>query len=239
MWTRRRRAERGPRLAAVRPIVDRQLDTLAGVGRTIRGRLAKLGLRTVRDLIEHAPFRYVGARPISTLFEDAEEVSIEATVGRVTTRRPRRRLSIVEAAVADESGQVRATWFNQPWVAEQLEPGSRVRLIGTLRRGTFAVRAHEPVSAHADLVPVYPAGEEVTPKKLRELVLEALPRDVPDPLPSALKERSRLPLQGRCVARAAPPALRSTRPSSGARGSRSRSCSSSSSASRVPRGRTR
>jgi ATP-dependent DNA helicase RecG len=175
--------------------LERPLDSLPGVGKTIRGRLAKLGLRTVRDLIEHAPFRYVGARPISTLFEDGEEVSIEATVRRVTTRKPRRRLSIVEAAVSDESGQIRATWFNQPWVAEQLQPGERVRLIGTLRRGTFAVRAHEPVSAHADLVPVYPAGEEVTPKKLRELVLEALPRDAPDPLPSALKERSRLPLK--------------------------------------------
>ena len=44
-------------------------------------------------------------------------------------------------------------------------------------------------------MPVYPAGEDVTPKKLRELVLEALPRDVADPLPAALKQRSGLPLK--------------------------------------------
>ena len=149
----------------------------------------------MRDLVEHAPFRYVGAQPISSLFEDGEEVSIEGTVGRVSKRNPRRRLSIVEATVADESGQIRATWFNQPWVADQLRPGMRLRLIGSLRRGTFAVRAHEPASQHADLVPVYPAGEDVTPKKLRELVLAALPRDVADPLPAALKQRERLPLK--------------------------------------------
>src|SRR5438093_4737865 len=175
--------------------LDRPLDTLPGVGKTISARLAKLGLRTVRDLLEHAPFRYVGARPISSLFGEGEEVSIEGTVGRVTKRNPRRRLSIVEAAVSDESGEIRATWFNQPWVAEQLRPGTRLRLIGSIRRGTFAVRAHEQASEHADLVPVYPAGEDVTPKKLRELVLAALPRDVADPLPAALKARERLPVK--------------------------------------------
>ena len=177
--------------------LDRPLDTLPGVGKTIRARLAKLGLRSVRDLVEHAPFRYVGARPISSLFGEVDEVSIEGTVGRVAKRMPRgRRLTIVEATISDDSGQIRATWFNQPWVAEQLREGSRVRLIGTLRQGGFAVRAHEPASTHAELVPVYPATEDVTPKKLRELVLAALPRDVADPLPATLKERERLPARG-------------------------------------------
>jgi len=181
----------------VRPAdLARPLDTLPGVGKTIRARLAKLGLLTVGDLLEHAPFRYVGARPISSLFGEGEEVSIEGTVvGKVTKRSPRRRLSIVEATVSDESGQIRATWFNQPWVTEQLTAGTRLRLIGSVRRGTFSVRAHEPASAHAELVPMYPAGEDVTPKKLRELVLAALPRDVADPLPAELKEQERLPLK--------------------------------------------
>jgi ATP-dependent DNA helicase RecG len=173
--------------------LGRPLDSLPGVGKTIRARLAKLGLRTVRDLLEHAPFRYVSASPISSLFGEGGEVSIEGTVGRVSKRSPRRRMSIVEATVSDDSGQIRATWFNQPWVAEQLRPGMRLRLIGSVRRGTFAVRTHEPASEHADLIPVYPAGEEMTPKKLRELVLAALPRDVADPLPAALKQQQGLP----------------------------------------------
>jgi ATP-dependent DNA helicase RecG len=187
--------ERWPAPRCLPADLDRPLDSLPGVGKTIRGRLARLGLRDVRDLLEHAPFRYVGARPISSLFGEGEEVAIEATIGRVSSRRPRRRLTIVEATVSDESGSIRATWFNQPWVADSLRPGERVRLIGSLRRGTFAVRAHEPATGDADLVPVYPATEDVTPKKLRELVLAALPRDVADPLPAALKERERLPLR--------------------------------------------
>ena len=117
---------------------------------------------------------------------------------RVSKRRPRPRLTIVEATVADESGSIRATWFNQPWVADQLEPGLRVRLIGTVRRGSFAVRSHELAGGTGEaLVPVYRATEDVTPKKLRELVSAALDsvRDVPDPLPAGLKARRALPLK--------------------------------------------
>jgi hypothetical protein len=87
--------------------LGRPLDSLPGVGKTIRARLAKLGLRTVRDLLEHAPFRYVSASPISSLFGEGGEVSIEGTVGRVSKRSPRRRMSIVEATVSDDSGQIR------------------------------------------------------------------------------------------------------------------------------------
>jgi ATP-dependent DNA helicase RecG len=190
LWPRPRSLARPERL-------DLPLDTLPGVGPTIAKRLAKLGLESVRDLLEHAPFRYVGARPISSISGDGEEVSIEVTVGRVSSRRVRARMTIVEADVSDDTGRIRATWFNQPWVAEQLRTGSRVRLIGTLRRGSFAVRAHEGVDGHAELVPVYPAGEAVTPKKLRGLVSEALhhARDLGEPLPAGLRAADGLPLR--------------------------------------------
>jgi ATP-dependent DNA helicase RecG len=118
---------------------------------------------------------------------------------RISKRRARGRLTIVEATVADDSGSIKAVWFNQPWVADQLEPGARVRLIGTVRRGSFSVRSHEREGAprQEPLVPVYHASEEIAPKKLRELVGAALGSagDVPDPLPADLKARRELPLK--------------------------------------------
>ena len=52
-------------------------------------------------------------------------------------------------------------------------------------------------SATADFAPVYPASEEISAAKLRELVAAALPhaRDQPDPLPAALKAERGLPLR--------------------------------------------
>jgi ATP-dependent DNA helicase RecG len=174
---------------------------LPGVGPALEKRLAKLGLRRVRDVLEHRPRRYeapVPERRIADLFGE-DEVAIAGTVRSVSVRRPRRRLSIVQAVVADESDQVRAIWFNQQWLADKLAPGTAVRLRGQLKRGEFHVRSYDldGVSATADFAPVYPASEEVNVKRLRTLVESALvrARDFVDPLPAELKERKRLPLK--------------------------------------------
>jgi ATP-dependent DNA helicase RecG len=175
--------------------------TLSGVGPALQQKLAKLGLRRIRDLLEHRPHRYeqaVPERPIADLLA-GEEAAIAGEVVRVSVRRPSRRLAIVQARVADGSDEITAVWFNQAWLAEKLQPGTRVRLRGQLKRNEFAVRSYDlnGVSATADFAPVYPASEEVPPKRLRTLVDRALPfaRDLPDALPAPLKVRERLPLR--------------------------------------------
>jgi ATP-dependent DNA helicase RecG len=181
--------------------LEEGVRVLPGVGPALEKRLGKLGLRRVRDVLEHRPRRYeapVPERRIADLFGE-EEVAIAGTVRSVTVRRPRRRLSIVQAVVADESDQIRAIWFNQQWLADKLAPGTAVRLRGQLKRGEFHVRSYDldGVSATADFAPVYPASEEVNVKRLRTLAESALERarDVVDPLPAELKERTRLPFK--------------------------------------------
>ena len=178
--------------------LDREADSLRGVGPTVSKRLAKLGLRTVRDLLEHAPFRYEAAvpeRPIAELLI-GEEAAVAGTVKRVSSRRTRRRLTVQTAVVADATGTISAVWFNQPWLEQQLQEGTSVRLRGQLRRrGEFGVRSHDvgEAAATADFAPVYPASEEVTPRKLRELVHAALPTSLLDPLPAELRDHEGLP----------------------------------------------
>jgi len=181
--------------------LDRTLDTLPGVGPSQRGKLAKLGLRTVRDLLEHRPRDYqqaVGETPISNLFGE-EEAVIAGEVRRISIRPTRRRLTVLKAAVRDESGEISAVWFNQPWLADKLQPGTRLRLRGQLRRNEFHVRSYDldGAAATADFAPVYPASEEVTSPRLRTLVESALPHatDFGDSLPAGLRARERLPLR--------------------------------------------
>jgi ATP-dependent DNA helicase RecG len=176
------------------------VETLSGVGPVVAKRLGKLGLRTIRDLLEHRPRRYEAAADevrIADLLADGEEVAIEGEVLRTTVRRPRRRLAIVQARVADESGEITAVWFNQAWLVEKLQPGTRVRLRGQLKRNEFTVRSYDlnGASATADFAPVYPASEDVSVKKLRELAGQALAhaRDLPDSLPARVKEAAALP----------------------------------------------
>jgi ATP-dependent DNA helicase RecG len=200
-WPRLRAGARPERLEAA-------LDTLPGVGPKIASRLRRLGLISVRDLLEHRPRDYqraVGESRIADLFGEQEAV-IVGEVRNVSLRRTRRRLTVLKAVVADESGSIPAVWFNQDWLADKLAPGTRVRLRGQLRRNEFAVRSYDLAGANGaattgDLAPIYPAGEEITPPRMRALVTAALSvaRDYLDFLPAALKAQEALPARADAV----------------------------------------
>jgi ATP-dependent DNA helicase RecG len=176
--------------------LERDVEALPGVGPAVKRKLDRLGLRTVGDLLAHRPFRY--EEPVSEVriadLGGEEEVAIRGEVLSVTKRR-RGRLQMLTARVSDGTATVSATWFNQPWLERQLQPGTPVRLRGRQGRYGFDVRSFDigGGEATADFAPVYPASEEITPKKVRELVGAALPRALPDPLPAALKVAETLP----------------------------------------------
>ncbi len=181
--------------------LDASLSTLTGVGPAFQRKLANLGLRRVRDLLEHRPRSYqraVGETRIADLFGEDEAV-VSGEVRRVSVRPTRRRLTVVKATIADASDEITAVWFNQPWLAEKLAPGTQIRLRGQLKRNEFHVRSYDVngAGATADFAPIYPASEEVPSARLRGLVEQALPfaRAFEDPLPAELKERESLPLR--------------------------------------------
>ncbi len=193
-WPRPRSAPRPEALAA-------PTTTLPGVGPTAARRLARLGLRTVGDVLSHRPRRYerpVPERTIAELFGDDEAV-IEATVQRASSRR-RGRLHILTAHVADSTGEIRATWFNQPWLEEKLVPGAQVRLRGRQNRYGFAVDSYDLGDAAdtADFAPVYPSTEDLAQKQLRTIAEHALAFAGAggDLLPARLRVAERLPLRG-------------------------------------------
>jgi ATP-dependent DNA helicase RecG len=176
--------------------LERSVDVLPGVGPAVKKRLERLGLATVGDLLAHRPFRYEEPLPevrIADLRAD-EDVAIAGDVLSTSTRR-RGRLQMLTARISDGTATVSATWFNQPWLERQLQPGTEVRLRGRQGRYGFDVRSFDigDGEATADFAPVYPASEDITPKKLRELVGAALPRALSDPLPADLKQREALP----------------------------------------------
>jgi len=197
-WPRPRSIARPERLGA-------PVENLHGVGPTLARRLARIGIEQVGDLLWQRPRRYeepVPAKRISDLFGD-EEAVIEVEVRSASSRR-RGRLKILSARVADASGEIKATWFNQPWLEERLTPGTHVRLRGRANKFGFAVSSYdlEGEVETADFAPVYPASEDVSQKKLRELRAQALElvRDAGEPLPGALRAREGLPLKADALA---------------------------------------
>jgi len=120
--------------------IDEPVTRLAGVGPAAARQLATLGIRTVRDLLEHYPRRYADAGEVVDLA--SVEVGQPATlVGEVidTNVRPlapkgggaprgggaRGRRDIAELTVRQAGGAVfRVSFFNQRWMADRLAPGT-------------------------------------------------------------------------------------------------------------------
>ncbi|MDX6413108.1 MAG: ATP-dependent helicase RecG [Gaiellaceae bacterium] len=176
--------------------LDRSVEVLAGVGPAVKKKLERLGLTTLGELLLHRPFRYeepVPERRMADLRGD-EDVAIAGEVLSLSKRR-RGRLQMLTARISDGSAIVSATWFNQPWLERQLPQGTHVRLRGRQGKYGFDVRSFDigDTEATADFAPVYPATEDITAKKLRELVGAALPLALHDPLPAELKQRESLP----------------------------------------------
>src|SRR3954451_9631400 len=179
------------------------LDSLAGVAATTQRKLGKLGLATVRDVLEHRPRRYETAADEVAIaaLRQGEDVVVSGRVLNVEKRplRGRRRTRIV-ARVADDTAAISVTWFNQPWLADRLKPGTEVRLRGKLGRFGFEPRSYDigdEARATADFAPVYPAAEEIAAATVRRVVDAALPLSahVADPLPAELREREGLALK--------------------------------------------
>src|SRR6266480_4440495 len=167
--------------------------------------LEALGIETPGDLLEHLPFRHEDrreARPIVSLVP-GESATVIGDVRRISTRRARRGRPMVEATVADESGVVKAVWFNQPWLADRLSPGSRLVLHGKRAdRDRFWVSSHEvaegvtPDDVRAEgMTPVYPATDGITSDRLRELAkrLRGLEVETVDFLPGRMRAGEGLP----------------------------------------------
>lgn len=166
-----------------------QLDTpitqLKSVGTTTARRLGYLGITTVEDLLTHYPFRYDDfstSKPIKDLV-DREEVTIEATVSLVHSKRsPRKRMMITEAVVMDDTRQMKIVWFGQPYIAKQLKVGETYHFSGKVADTMFGKQLKNPsfekmghdTKHTARIVPIYPTTAGLTQKQLRFFISQAL-----------------------------------------------------------------
>ncbi|MBL9140733.1 MAG: ATP-dependent DNA helicase RecG, partial [Phycisphaerae bacterium] len=127
-----------------------------------------------------------------------------ATVRSSPGRRPR-----VEATMEDDTGTVRAVWFNAPWMKQRLHPGQRGLLQGTpkVRNGYLEMGNPNWAPFTADdapaprterLRPVYPASEELSSAQIERAVRAVLPAILPsieEPLPAEYRaSRALVPL---------------------------------------------
>jgi ATP-dependent DNA helicase RecG len=173
---------------------------LKGIGPAVLKRLQTLGIHSLADLRHHYPTRYhdfsvrapIAEAPLDTA------VTLQAIVKKIATKRSwqRRRFSLVNATVADESGEVKVVWFNQNYIAEHLTVGTAVLLSGKIKQTKYGKQLVNPVfekvksdTMHTGrIVPHYPTTYRLTQKQLRFFISQALEQPYTDWLPADMVE---------------------------------------------------
>ncbi len=177
-------------------------EPLAWAPATVAEAAAQLRLRTVGDLLGHLPRDTGEGRTVAELQPD-EVATVIVEVRSITSRPVRRRgmKPLVEATVADATGIMAATFFNQPWLERAYPPGTRLMLAGKYQaRNRFRVNSHarteEGVGAAAAAgVAQYPATKGITSTQILAAahLHRAAATDAVDQLPARMRVEEGLP----------------------------------------------
>jgi ATP-dependent DNA helicase RecG len=185
------------------------VEKVPGIPPAIAASLRALGLTSVGRLVAHLPMRHEVLEAESSVRELVPG-RIGCVRGLVTACRPvaRLRRPRFEAVLMDQSGRLDLVWFNQPYLAESVRAGARLRVQGLVRRFDRGIQMvnprlemlpegdGEPGVRERMLRPVYPAGEGATPGQIARTIHAVLPAalaQIEDHLPAAFRAKRSLP----------------------------------------------
>lgn len=186
--------------------IETPLGALPAFKKSILAKLEKRDFRTVGDLLRHLPRTYEDysvIRPIAELFV-GELATVEGRVKRLTAGRTyRKQVFLTEAVIEDGTGEIRAVWFGNRFIAQTLVEGASVRLSGSVSEDGKGLlfqtpdyeRASRAATHTARLIPVYPEIGGISTRFFRWQIAELLKRisDIPDPVPEDIVKRLHLP----------------------------------------------
>ena len=182
---RKTSAPRKPPAAKPEIRLSDDVSRLSSVNSRTKARLNTLGIETVEDLIYHFPHRHDDFRDVRKIAElvPGETQTLKATVWEASET-GRGRVKNAQAVLGDETGNIRAIWFNQGYLVRTLKPGTTIVISGVPKvyRGRIVFQSPEydifndqedPLHA-GRLVPIYPLTEGLYQRTIRRAVRQAL-----------------------------------------------------------------
>ena len=171
------------------------VEKIKGVGPKTAEILRKAGIKTVRDFFYNLPKDYENYAKPSTIAEmEPGKVVVKGRITALKTHQARRRkLSITEGILRDNTGFVKVVWFNQSYRIKQIILEKEYYFTGNfeLRNGRFclmtpSVAEVADVENFSSLTPVYVAHGKVKSNDFRRLMNNSRDCfvDIPDFLPT-------------------------------------------------------
>lgn len=164
------------------PSLFSDIKVIWGIGEKNSRIFNKLGIFSIYDLLKYFPRKYQDyskLKPINQL-NYGEEISVIGTISQeLHTRKSKRgNLKITETTISDGTGSLRITWFNQPYIANQLSRGMSIVVSGKIDVYLGLLVMNNPDWEHLDseqlhtnrIVPIYPLTAGITQRQIRKVI---------------------------------------------------------------------
>lgn len=173
------------------------VESVKGVGPKTAELLKNANIRTLGDLLYCLPRVYENYQTAVTIADlQPGKVVIKGKIGDLhTIKTTRRRLTITEGVIRDDTGAIRTVWFNQPYRAKQFDPKREYFFTGKYelknRRYVLTspsatlVQDLETEGGLAGFQPIYAAKSTIKPQTFRKIIGNLKPdfAKIPDLLP--------------------------------------------------------
>ena len=188
--------------------LETKVEEMPKIGLAYQKKLKKLGIKTVQDLLFYFPARYDDFSDIIPI-KNAQAGQVACVQGRIIsidqTHTFKKGMDITEIVIEDETGQIAALWFNQPYLAQSLKEDQYICLAGKVSLGKDGIylsnpayeRIPEPntqdltpnLTHTGRIIPVYSETKGITSRWLRYVLKPLLVQfhsQVPEILPEEL-----------------------------------------------------
>lgn len=176
--------------------LNANIKYLKGVGEKRAALLAKLGIRTLCDLLTFFPRTYEDWSSIVAI-KDApmnETVCIKAFAGMsCREHRIRKGMTLYKTEVSDGESVIDITFFNNKYAAEKIEQGKEYLFFGKITGKGYYRSMNSPEFVEAEgsdkMRPVYPQTAGLNSRAIEKLVNQAFSvcDKVPDPIPVEIR----------------------------------------------------
>ncbi len=205
----RARKKAAPKKTPTGPVtLDSTIEHLPFIQKAQYSRFKRLGVEDLRGLLRMYPNRHLDYSNIGNVTDlvYGEEMSVIVTVLSASTANiGRGRGGAARVTARDETGFVNIRWFGQPYLAQQLRPGTRIVVSGKVESyretAQFTNPEYEVIQGdnltHAgNLLPIYPSTDGMYQRTLRNAARNALGAGVSlldEHLPEEIQQRNVLP----------------------------------------------
>ncbi len=176
--------------------------------------LKNLGIKTTKDLLFYFPSRYENFSERKNIadLQEGEKTTVYGKIIELKSERAKfKKLCYTQAVVSDFTGNIKAVWFRQPYIANILKIGDKVALTGKISKGKNGIYlanpsyekidSYENLGEGASFLAVYSETRGITSRWIRFAIQKILTSgvcgfstsDVSDPIPQEILKKYHLP----------------------------------------------